>query len=578
MERSQSRSDEELLQACRAGDTEAFSELWEMHRGAGIVAARSLAPGLEAEDVVSEAYLKIFTLVRDGRGPQGAFRPYLYQVIKTVAADRLRSPERLHADIESVPELHEAGPWEDNAFDLNAVAQAWETLSPRWQAALWYTEVEQLPPREAAKHLGLSANSTSALAARARSALQSAWVEAHANREVAAAECRSTLERLQRYQRGTLTARAGREVAAHLEHCEQCAQVAAEFGTLNRRIGLVLAGIVLGMGGAAALLQTLQPTAAMAAALPAFSGTGAASAGSTTAGTVSAGSVSAGTVSAGTITAGTVGAGATAVGAGIGGAALVASGFAAAIALVAAAAIFDIPPMSEATAAPPTTAELAMPAETSPGHDDEQKPAPPVEAEPPADSAAAGDGGGTVVAAEPAAPAPTAAPVAEPPVTEPPVTEPPAPVDPEVVPPVTPPAPYLDETLSIGFACFTTAEYLGSANAYGAIDMRATMPGGAPIELIHPDFDPANPASQFVDGVYTDSRGNVFTDGFMGLTAIDGPHDWATPRLIPFDQWGPSAAGIDYTAAVLEARLVTPSGAYSPWTVLKRSGDAAPFC
>lgn len=229
-------SDGELLDACREGDSAAFSHVWERHHRAGRVAARSIAPSLDADDLVSEAYLKIFELVRDGRGPRGAFRPYLYTVIRSVAADRLRSPEQASADLDQIPDLTEAGPWEDNAFDLNAAARAFESLNERWQAVLWYTEVEGMPPREAAALLGLSANGVSALAGRAREALQSAWVEAHVNRELAAAECGSTLEQLQRYQRGKLTARASREVAAHLDGCTSCAAAARECRALNDQL------------------------------------------------------------------------------------------------------------------------------------------------------------------------------------------------------------------------------------------------------------------------------------------------------------------------------------------------------
>lgn len=68
-------SDERLLRACRDGDTDAFAVLWERHRRAGFVAARNLAPSLDPDDLVSDAYLKIFELVREGRGPQETFRP-----------------------------------------------------------------------------------------------------------------------------------------------------------------------------------------------------------------------------------------------------------------------------------------------------------------------------------------------------------------------------------------------------------------------------------------------------------------------------------------------------------------------
>ncbi|MFC7766941.1 RNA polymerase sigma factor [Leucobacter soli] len=68
-------SDGELLDACRDGSTDAFSLLWDRHRGAAMAAARGLAPSLDPDDLVSAAYLKIFELVIDGRGPRGAFRP-----------------------------------------------------------------------------------------------------------------------------------------------------------------------------------------------------------------------------------------------------------------------------------------------------------------------------------------------------------------------------------------------------------------------------------------------------------------------------------------------------------------------
>ena len=250
-------SDEELLGVCRAGDAEAFAALWERHRKAGLTAARNIAPTLDPEDLVSDSYLRIFELVRAGRGPTGAFRPYLYQVIRSAAADRFRSGEQAGVELPDIPDLHEAAPWEDNAFDLNAVSEAFATLGPRWQAVLWYTEVEGMPPREAAKLLGLSANSTSVLAGRARDALKSAWVEAHVNREITEGACRFTLEHLQRFQRDKLTAGLTRQVAAHLDDCESCSRAAGEYSTLNRQLGLVLAWVSLGGAGTAALASQL---------------------------------------------------------------------------------------------------------------------------------------------------------------------------------------------------------------------------------------------------------------------------------------------------------------------------------
>ncbi|MFT4232197.1 MAG: sigma-70 family RNA polymerase sigma factor, partial [Leucobacter sp.] len=226
--------------------------MWSRHRGAGLSAARSIAPGLDAEDLVAEAYTKIYELIADGRGPHGAFRPYLYRVIRTLSADAYRSPEDASGELEDIPDLAEAGPWEDNHFDLNAAARAFESLDERWQSVLWYTEVEGMPPREVAKLMRISPNGVSKLHSRARDALRSAWVEAHVTRQIADAECRSTLENLQRYRRGRLTAGLNRRVEAHLAECSDCAKVDQEYSVLNQRLALVLAGIFVGGGAAAA--------------------------------------------------------------------------------------------------------------------------------------------------------------------------------------------------------------------------------------------------------------------------------------------------------------------------------------
>src|SRR5438105_3221359 len=68
------RNDAELITATRGGDTAAFGELWDRH----VVAANRLARQLtsnpsDADDLVSEAFTKIFTALRDGRGPDEAF-------------------------------------------------------------------------------------------------------------------------------------------------------------------------------------------------------------------------------------------------------------------------------------------------------------------------------------------------------------------------------------------------------------------------------------------------------------------------------------------------------------------------
>lgn len=316
-DRTQTLTDLELLVLSREGDSSAYAELWSRHHRAGLAAARAISPRLDAEDLVSEAYLKILDLVRRGKGPKGAFRPYLYQVIRSLSADWGKVPESSAEYLDELPPAAGREPWDEGSFDLATTSTAFNSLNERWQSVLWYTEVEGLRPRHAAKLLGTTPNGASALAKRARDALRAAWVEAHVNRQLAEAACQSVLEQLPRYRKGTASLRARREVDAHLAECPKCRNAAEGLTYISQRLALVLAWIFVGGGSAAALLSTFGTQTAQAAVLaaptlaegtvPGFAtttlgshsaagGVGAASSGATSAGV---GAASAGAAAAG---------------------------------------------------------------------------------------------------------------------------------------------------------------------------------------------------------------------------------------------------------------------------------------
>lgn len=69
----------------RSGDKAAFGELWSRHAQSGIVVARGFTSSLDADDLVAEAFTRIYQRVFDGGGPDGAFRPYLYTTIRNLA-------------------------------------------------------------------------------------------------------------------------------------------------------------------------------------------------------------------------------------------------------------------------------------------------------------------------------------------------------------------------------------------------------------------------------------------------------------------------------------------------------------
>ncbi|TDP89732.1 RNA polymerase sigma factor (sigma-70 family) [Leucobacter luti] len=254
-------TDEELLDEVRAGRKRAFSTLWERHHRAGLVAARHLAPQLDAEDLVSQAFYKILELTLRGFGPRGAFRPYLYRVIKSVAADSYRSSEVPLSEAEEHQAPGTLEPWLDATFDRSTAARAFKAIGERYQSALWYVEVEGLPNRDAAKLLGLSATAMSSLANRAREALRSAWVEAHLSEQRAASECGPVVRQLQRHYLKKLTSGMRRTVDSHLIGCERCSKAASELQVLNRQLGLSIATLVVGTT-AARLITSSDATSA----------------------------------------------------------------------------------------------------------------------------------------------------------------------------------------------------------------------------------------------------------------------------------------------------------------------------
>jgi RNA polymerase sigma-70 factor (ECF subfamily) len=101
------RSDEELVEACQAGEASAFDVLvarWEDRiRGA---AFRFLGSEEEARDVAQEAFLKAYRAL-DGFKGEARFSSWLYQIATNLCRDRLRR-RRTRATV-SLEGLEETG-------------------------------------------------------------------------------------------------------------------------------------------------------------------------------------------------------------------------------------------------------------------------------------------------------------------------------------------------------------------------------------------------------------------------------------------------------------------------------------
>ncbi|WP_345751569.1 sigma-70 family RNA polymerase sigma factor [Microbacterium rhizophilus] len=299
-------TDADLVLRSRSGDARAYGELWRRHHAAGIAVARSVTSSIDPDDLVQEAFTRIFQAIRRGGGPTGAFRAYLFTAIRNTAASWGRG--RRESAIDELDTLADPASTDEarlEELDRGLTHRAFRSLPTRWQEVLWYTEVEGLGHGEAASRLGMKAGAVKQLAFRAREGLREAWIQVHITALGDGSECRWTVEHLGAHARGNLAGRNRARIEAHLEDCGRCALLATEAQEVGSRLALALLPLAIGVTATASYLASLERGGAAVVALAAMP-SGAAAGGAAAGGTA----VSAGTFSLG----GLVGTGVTSAG------------------------------------------------------------------------------------------------------------------------------------------------------------------------------------------------------------------------------------------------------------------------
>ena len=248
--RSQGPADAELISAVRGGDADAYGVLFERHVEAARRLARQLTSAGDADDLVSEAFAKVLGVLQRGGGPDVAFRAYLLTSVRHIHLDRVRAGARLQST-DDMEAFDPGVPFADPAvadFENVAAAKAFASLPERWQLVLWHTEVEGDKPADIAPLLGLSPNSVSALAYRAREGLRQAFLNQHAQ-ELDGDTCRWTHQQLGAYVRGGASRRDAAKVEAHLGECRPCMAIYLELTEVTSQLGGIIAPLLLGAAG-----------------------------------------------------------------------------------------------------------------------------------------------------------------------------------------------------------------------------------------------------------------------------------------------------------------------------------------
>lgn len=169
-------SDEELLERIEEGDREAFSVLVRRHAGRYYrIAYRILFDKCEAEDMVQEAFLKIWDRPGTWDGRRGAkFTTWFYRVVTNLCLDwnRKRKPLTLADGFQ----VADNSPGYESKFEAKqeqeVLERAMRELPVRQKLALDLCFYEGLSNRQAAEVMSVSLKALQSLIMRAKESLR----------------------------------------------------------------------------------------------------------------------------------------------------------------------------------------------------------------------------------------------------------------------------------------------------------------------------------------------------------------------------------------------------------------------
>ncbi|WP_142850121.1 RNA polymerase sigma factor [Telmatospirillum sp. J64-1] len=168
-------ADDRLLARIAEGDEAAFRTLMDRHldRAFGL-AQRILGSRSDAEDVVQDAFLKVWDRAESWRPGEAKFSTWLWRVVTNRCLDLHRRPR--HEALEAVPEPQD--PAEDVVSSIAAgqeerrLKAAMADLPERQRAALALIYETGLSNAQAAEVLGISVGALEQLLVRAKRSLR----------------------------------------------------------------------------------------------------------------------------------------------------------------------------------------------------------------------------------------------------------------------------------------------------------------------------------------------------------------------------------------------------------------------
>jgi RNA polymerase sigma-70 factor (ECF subfamily) len=168
-------TDEELVARTAQGDATAFRQLMERHMQRSLrLATRMMWNMSDAEEMVQEAFLRLWTKADTWQPGRGKFTTWFFRVLVNLCLDRKRRPSAL--PLEAAGDPHDPAPSAVQEIYRGEVernvARAISELPDRQRAALTLCYFEELSNQEAAEALQVSVSALEALLVRARRTLK----------------------------------------------------------------------------------------------------------------------------------------------------------------------------------------------------------------------------------------------------------------------------------------------------------------------------------------------------------------------------------------------------------------------
>ncbi|HYP07349.1 MAG TPA: sigma-70 family RNA polymerase sigma factor, partial [Bryobacteraceae bacterium] len=177
----------DLIETIRAGNSQFFDDLMQPYSRRLLQMARcALRNDADAEDVVQEVQLKVFTGLGQFRG-EARFSSWLYRIMfNEIRQYRRRNPARLIVSLDDADQIHTAG-----ADTLRVAPDVLETLDAErtratilailnrlpagLRSAVVMYHLQELPVAATAARMGMTQGATKSRLVRARKRMHSAW-------------------------------------------------------------------------------------------------------------------------------------------------------------------------------------------------------------------------------------------------------------------------------------------------------------------------------------------------------------------------------------------------------------------